>query len=248
MLRLAPLLLLGALLAGCAAGPLDGSVPASGPTDGSPASSAPAASSAAPAPVGTSDAARLLAGLPVAREDRSRPYERSAFGYGDGEFDPDGDGCWTRREVLVRDHVGPLEIGRGCRLTGEWRSVYDGRTTTDPDAFSLDHLVPLAEAWRSGADRWPSRRLVAYGNDLGYRWSLVAVTAAVNEEKGDQDPASWLPQRDRCTYVAAWIAVKSRWRLTVDPAEHAALTDRLEACGPVRVATPAPPDLTTLLP
>jgi hypothetical protein len=243
VLRLAPLLLLGVLLAGCTAG-------TGSPAGlGSEAPTTPAASaSAASGPAGTSDAASLLAGLRVAPEDHDAPYERSAFGYGDGEFDPDGDGCWTRREVLIRDHVGPLAIGRGCRLTGEWRSVYDGRTTTDPDAFSLDHLVPLAEAWRSGAAAWPSRRLVAYGNDLGYRWSLVAVTAAVNEEKGDQDPASWLPQRDRCTYVAAWIAVKSRWRLTVDPAEHAALAARLAACGPVRVATPPAPDLATLLP
>jgi hypothetical protein len=196
----------------------------------------------------TADAATLLAGLDVEREDWSVPYDREAFGYGNGEFDPDGDGCWTRREVLIRDHVGPLGIGRGCRLTGEWRSVYDGRTTTDPDAFTLDHLVPLAEAWRSGAERWDADRLVAYGNDLGYRWSLVAVTQQVNEDKGDQDPASWQPERDRCTYLAAWVAVKSRWRLAVDPAERDALASGLDACGPTRIAAPGTPDLAALLP
>jgi hypothetical protein len=240
VLRAAPLLLLAALLAGCTQAP-------SAPPE--PAGSSPASSSAASSPAGaTADAASLLAGLRTAPEEHGAVYERSAFGYGDGPFDPDGDGCWTRREVLIRDHVGPLEVGRGCRLTGEWRSVYDGRTTTDPDAFTLDHLVPLAEAWRSGADRWTSRRLVAYGNDLGYRWSLVAVTAAVNEDKGDQDPATWLPELDRCTYAAAWVAVKSRWRLAVDPAERAALERQLHRCGPTRVAAPDAPDLRALLP
>jgi hypothetical protein len=196
----------------------------------------------------TSDAATLLQALRVAPDDRGRTYVRSAFGYGDGEFDPDGDGCWTRREVLIRDHVGPLTIGRGCRLTGEWRSIYDGRTTTDPDAFTLDHLVPLAEAWRSGADRWSADRLTAYGNDLGYRWSLVAVTKTVNEDKGDQDPATWLPDLDRCTYVAAWVAVKTRWDLAVDARERAAIAAELTRCGPTRVAAPGSPDLATLLP
>jgi hypothetical protein len=203
----------------------------------------------APTSSGTAvDAAALLAGLQVEREDWSVPYDRQAFGYGEGEFDPDGDGCWTKREVLIRDHVGPLEIGRSCRLTGEWRSVYDGRTTTDPDAFTLDHLVPLAEAWRSGAERWDADRLVAYGNDLGYRWSLLAVTQQLNEDKGDQDPATWLPGRDRCTYLAAWVAVKARWSLSVDRAELEALESGLDACGPTSIAAPGAPDLATLLP
>jgi len=240
VLRSAPLLLLVALLAGCSAA-ADGIA-----GDGT---SAPTASPAPTASAGsTVDAAALLQGLRTAPDEHGATYQRSAFGYGDGPFDPDGDGCWTRREVLIRDHVGPLEIGRGCRLTGEWRSVYDGRTTTDPDAFTLDHLVPLAEAWRSGADRWAPSRLVAYGNDLGYRWSLVAVTAAVNEDKGDQDPATWLPERDRCTYVAAWVAVKTRWRLTVDRAERAALARELDGCGPTRIPAPGTPDLQALLP
>jgi hypothetical protein len=234
MPRLAPLLLLAVLLAGCTAAP----TATSGRTP-DPASSAAETDA---------DAAQLLARLRTAQEDRSGPYVRSAFGYGDGAFDPDGDGCWTKREVLIRDAVGPVAVGPGCRLTGEWRSGYDGRTTTDPDAFTLDHLVPLAEAWRSGAARWDSDRLVAYGNDLGYRWSLVAVTASVNEDKGDQDPATWLPLRDRCTYVAAWIAVKTRWDLTVDPAEHAALVAELRRCGDTRIPAPGTPDLDTLLP
>ena len=240
MPRLLPVLLGALLLAGCTAEP-GGPVGSAQPSERS-------SGSTVFTPDGSDDAATLLAALRTAPEDRSRRYDRAVFGYGDGPFDPDGDGCWTRREVLIRDAVGPLRVGRGCRLTGTWRSVYDGRTTTDPDAFSLDHLVPLAEAWRSGADRWSRDRLVAYGNDVGYRWSLVAVTASVNEDKGDQDPATWLPSQGRCTYAGAWVAVKTRWRLAVDARERAALAALLTRCGPVRVAAPGTPDLAALLP
>ena len=42
------------------------------------------------------------------------------------------------------------------------------------------------------------------------------MTAAVNRAKGDQDPDEWLPAREVCRYVKEWVAVKHRWRLTVD--------------------------------
>ncbi|KAB2970836.1 hypothetical protein F8R89_01405 [Streptomyces sp. SS1-1] len=47
-----------------------------------------------------------------------------------------------------------------CRATsGHWGSVYEGKTITDASDLSLDHMVPLANAWRSGAKGWePSAR------------------------------------------------------------------------------------------
>ena len=36
-------------------------------------------------------------------------------------------------------------------------------------------------------------------------------------------PAEWLPIYDRCRYLRDWVAVKHRWRLTVDSTEKAAL-------------------------
>lgn len=59
---------------------------------------------------------------------------------------------------------------------------------------------------------------------------MIAVTDNVNQSKGDQDPAQWLPTLEQCRYVGDWVAVKLRWRLTVDTAEHDALTDLASGC------------------
>ena len=70
----------------------------------------------------------------------------------------------------------------------------------------------------------------SYANDLGdsRRWS--AVTDSVNQAKGDQDPAEWLPPYDKCRYLREWVAVKHRWRLTVDSAEKSALQSLASGC------------------
>jgi hypothetical protein len=38
----------------------------------------------------------------------------------------------------------------------------------------IDHVLPLAEAWRSDAQAWSASRRQAYANDLGLAWSLQA--------------------------------------------------------------------------
>ncbi|CAM5257603.1 MULTISPECIES: hypothetical protein [Streptomyces] len=51
----------------------------------------------------------------------------------------------------------------------------------------------------------------------------------------------WLPPAVgyRCQYVTDWIADKIRWRLSIDPAEHTAVSDVLDVCPdvPVTVTT-----------
>jgi hypothetical protein len=88
--------------------------------------------------------------------------------------------------------------GDDCALTGgEWLSYYDGKTVTDPSRLDIDHMVPLAEAWDSGAAEWTAERREAYANDLGAEHSLVAVTAKSNRSKGDKDLGPvW--SRDQC--------------------------------------------------
>ncbi len=68
-------------------------------------------------------------------------------------------------------------------------------------------------------------------------WALIAVSAASNRSKGDQDPAEWLPPApgELCSYVADWIAVKVRWRLSVDPAERTALSSLIGQCPGARM-------------
>ena len=98
--------------------------------------------------------------------------------------------------------------------------------------LDVDHLVPLAEAWRSGAHAWDDARRRAFANDLDEPDALVAVTATSNRQKGDKDPAGWLPPRREqwCWYASAWIRVKAKWDLTADPDEAAALRQVLASC------------------
>jgi hypothetical protein len=131
-------------------------------------------------------------------------------------------GSGASRSVLTPALGGELELQI---ISGRWTSAYDGVTTTVADALQIGHVVPLAEAWASGASAWPEARRVAYGNDLTDHRTLREVTVHANETKGDRDPAPWLPPlvSDQCSYVADWISIKERWGLTMDPAESSKL-------------------------
>lgn len=115
--------------------------------------------------------------------------------------------------------------------------LYDDTYLDGPRGLDIDHLVPLAEAWDSGASEWSAQRREAYANDLGDDRSLVAVTARSNRSKADQDPATWMPPTAavHCRYVTEWVAVKTRWQLTVDEAEHQALRQAVADCPNVPV-------------
>jgi hypothetical protein len=147
-------------------------------------------------------------------------------------IDADHNGCDTRQEVLIAESIVTPTIGASCAVSGEWRSAYDGVDTVDASKFDIDHMVPLAEAWASGAWSWTAAQRSAYANDLDQPYFLVAVSAASNRSKGDRDPAEWLPPSAsfRCTYVLDWVAVKRAWSLTVDPAEAAAIQGLLNGC------------------
>jgi hypothetical protein len=110
--------------------------------------------------------------------------------------DADSDCRDTRDEVLAAESLVPVS---GCDIQrGKWRSYYDGVVTRSSTTIDVDHLVPLAEAWDSGAKRWTAATLQRYANDLGDRRTLVAVTASANRSKGDQDPAEWMPRLGKC--------------------------------------------------
>ncbi|WST98531.1 HNH endonuclease family protein [Streptomyces erythrochromogenes] len=173
-----------------------------------------------------------VAALPLAVEDRTG-YQRTSFRHWNAGDVP-ADGCNTRAEVLLAEAVVYPEIGPGCTLTGGvWWSYYDEREVTPAGALDIDHMVPLAEAWDSGASGWTAVRREAYANDQGQAASLVAVTARSNRSKADQDPAEWLPPSADalCRYGAEWTATKLRWGLAVDEAERDRLLDIAAGCG-----------------
>jgi hypothetical protein len=139
--------------------------------------------------------------------------------------------CNTRETVLKRDGTGVV-VNSACYPTsGSWHSPYDGATWTDPADVDIDHVVPLAEAWRSGANTWTTSKRQSFANDLAYP-QLIAVTDNVNQSKGDQDPAAWQPPLSSydCTYSKIWIRSKYHWGLKLQSTEKTALQTMLNTC------------------
>ncbi|MGW5679467.1 HNH endonuclease family protein [Streptomyces sp. NPDC003860] len=158
--------------------------------------------------------------LKIATEKRDG-YKRDAFKHWNAGLVPN-DSCDTREEVLLAEAVKAPTRGDSYRLAGgSWRSYYDDTVVKAASALDIDHMVPLAEAWDSGAYGWTAARREAYANDQGQASSLVAVTAKSNRSKADQDPGQWLPPsaEARCTYAADWVGTKLRWALAADQDE-----------------------------
>jgi len=165
----------------------------------------------------------------VVAADHTTGYNRALFKHW---IDVDKDGCDTRAEVLIEEAVTKPKVGAKCTLTGgKWLSAYDGKSVSKASDLDVDHMVPLAEAWRSGAWKWSSAQRQAYANDLDDARALIAVTLSTNRSKGDKDPALWMPAKEQCTYVENWIAIKTKYSLTVDSQEKQTLQSQIKLCG-----------------
>ncbi|MCX4551373.1 HNH endonuclease family protein [Streptomyces sp. NBC_01387] len=188
---------------------------------------APAAQAALPTPVSAATARTYLSSLTVAAEGSSDGYSRAKFPH----WIIQSGTCDTREVVLKRDGTDVVQSSSCAATSGNWHSEYDGANWTASSDVDIDHMVPLAEAWRSGASAWTTAQRQAFANDLT-RPQLIAVTDNVNQSKGDKDPAKWLPPLAsyKCTYVRAWVEVKHYYKLTVDSAEKTALQGVLNGC------------------
>lgn len=168
-----------------------------------------------------------LGGLSVAADGSMTGYSRDKFKH----WIDQGNSCNTRELVLKRDGKG-VTTGSDCYPTaGSWYSEYDDTTTSDPSTVQIDHVVPLADAWRTGASSWTDAKRQDYANDLDAP-QLLAVSGSSNESKGDKSPDQWKPPRTafHCTYAEMWVAVKHKYALTVNSAEKSALTTMLGSC------------------
>ncbi len=167
-------------------------------------------------------------------DDRPRPdgrYRRDDWPHWE---DVDGDGCDARQQALLVWSVSPPSLAGGgrCKVaSGRWVSPYDGLTSTEPLDVDVDHLVPLAEAFRSGGWRWDASRRRAFANDQS---ELVVASRTSNSAKGSSPPDEWRPpiEDSWCAYADGWVAVKATWGLTVTTRERDALGQMLDTCGP----------------
>ncbi|MBZ4017695.1 HNH endonuclease family protein [Streptomyces purpurogeneiscleroticus] len=185
------------------------------------------AQAALPTPVSAATARSYLASLSVSAEHSRDGYSRDLFPH----WITISGACNTRETVLKRDGTNVVTDSSCAATSGSWYSPYDGATWSAASDVDIDHLVPLAEAWDSGAYAWTTTKRQSFANDLT-RPQLLAVTDNVNQSKGDQDPATWWPSRTtyKCTYARAWVQVKYSYGLSVDSAEKSALSSVLNGC------------------
>ncbi len=168
-----------------------------------------------------------LARLTVAPDGSMDGYSRDEFPH----WHTVEGNCNTREMVLQRDGDG-VEVGTDCAPTsGSWYSPYDGETWTATGDVDIDHMVPLADAWRTGASEWTTDEREAFANDLDSP-QLWAVTDNVNQSKGDQTPETWKPplESEWCEYARAYTHVKFVYELTVTSAEQGELSSMLGTC------------------
>jgi len=179
------------------------------------------------------DAGKALKKLEVSPPGSMAGYDREDFPHwSDAQefgWDVSDSACDVREAALIRDGE-VVVVGEGCDVeSGRWLDPYTKRTYTDPLDIDIDHLVPLANAYRSGASEWDEAERERYANDPD---NLLSVEDNANQEKGDKGPEAWKPPNRTiwCQYARRWIGVKSGYALTINPQEKAALRAMLATC------------------
>ncbi|WP_119293450.1 HNH endonuclease family protein [Streptomyces sp. YIM 130001] len=221
-------------VAGCTAGQ-EGVSP--GASDGKPSASSSGAEGAGG---GEATGTAKLPGMPTADRARSEldalkvAEQGSMSGYNRDKFPhwaEQGERCDTRETILERDGEDVRQNDQCRAESGTWVSAYDGKSFTDSGDLDIDHMVPLANAWRSGARGWSQEQRKAFANDLTHP-QLLAVSAASNRSKSDQGPDEWQPPAKTywCPYGRAWTSVKSTYELTVTQEEKDVLGEMLDTC------------------
>jgi len=214
-------------------------VPAGAPVASPVPAGDPVAAPVVPVPAGgavvAGDARSALAALPVKGPAPLTGYSRAAFG--PAWADVDRSGCDQRNQVLARDMTA-VQLRKGSRCvvasgrlldpyTGKQINFVRGQGTSE--AVQIDHVVALADAWRTGAQQLDQHTRAQMAGDLV---ELLAVDGPTNQAKRDRDAAAWLPANKayRCNYVARQVAVKIKYRLWVIPAERDAIDRVLAGC------------------
>ena len=165
-------------------------------------------------------------GLTVAPEHRCSPYDRE------------------------RDYRYPQSVERDIiqAMGGRIYGPYSGRQFDSRRQTDIEHMVATSEAHDSGLCAASASTRAAFARDLD---NLTLAAPAVNRcgagGKCAFDAAEWLPERNQCWFAARVVAVKRKYRLSVDAREAAALEAVLRGCASTRLVVYAPaPDAVGL--
>ena len=210
-----------------------GAAPSHAPRGRSPRPPSAQPTTPPPSALGTSSSEPLPGGITqlTIAESHVDGYDRDLFGDWD---DADHDCQNTRAEVLIVESQVPVTFTTAsCTVaTGQWLDPWSGTVNTSASAVDVDHTVPLANAWRSGAWAWTPDQRHAFANDLVDDAHLIAIPAGENQSKADDGPEAWRPPAASawCTYVRVWTAIKAKWNLTATPAEWSAILEMAATC------------------
>lgn len=150
-------------------------------------------------------------------------YSRDKFGKGWADVDHD---CKdTRAELLTATSLVPVTYSttKKCYVSrGLWVDYYTQTLQRNPRLLDIDHVVPLAEAWRSGAAEWSQEQREDFANEPR---ELVVTLSSINQSKSDRRPDSWIPSNPvaKCEYLVRWQEIKDNWGLSIAPEEKIAL-------------------------
>ena len=164
-------------------------------------------------------------------DDEVPPYDRLAH-FGDWIRPVKGNCLDTRQRIMVRDAEGEVQYRNdGCAVSGgRWTDPYSGQALKEVIEVHIDHVVPLNNAYGSGAYDWRPARRCHYANFTGNKFHLRAVYRTENMRKGARGPEHYIPplKAFRCRYLSEWMKIKTIWQLTVRPEEIRALEKAVE--------------------
>ena len=168
--------------------------------------------------------------LPAAAE----PYARKKH-FGTWMVDSRGNNCYnTRARALIRDASGQVSFNPSAQCTveaGQWHDPYTGSTFDMAKDLQIDHVVPLKNAYMSGAAAWSPSKRCAYANFLAADYHLLSVSGHENMSKGDKSPAEYLPPNATfdCDYIQRWLKIKMIWGMVMGPNEAQGISNALIA-------------------
>ncbi len=156
-----------------------------------------------------------------------------------------GASCTSHDVILSRDLRNIVfSTGSTCRVSSgvlfdpymaKW--AWFSRTAT-LNQVDMDYVVPLQNAWQTGAANWGATIRNAFANDP---LELHAAATATIAAKANRDASGWLPPDGafKCAYVIDQIEVKVKYTMSVLPAEKDAMRTALATCQSAPV-TPSP--------
>ena len=143
-------------------------------------------------------------GLRVDKELRCTPYKKKDY----------------RSRASLEERI--VEA-MGGRIYGP----YTGRTFKSTKEAEVEHIVALEEAHDSGLCHRSLGSRKAFGEDL---MNLTLAARDMDRSKGSKDAGEWLPEKNRCWFAQKVVAVKTKYRLTVDWRERDELEGILSRC------------------